>query len=53
MSTYKPEHKSYKADALKAAKELGYGDDVIRRLRNAKTDGEVERIMVTARKSRR
>ena len=53
MSNYAPKNKTYRADALKAAKELGYGDEVIRRIKNAKTDGEIERIMVTARRSMR
>ena len=53
MSNYTPKNKTYRADALKAAKELGYGDEVIRRIKNAKTDGEIERIMVTARRSMR
>lgn len=53
MNHYESSVEAYRADALTAAKELCYGDEVIRRLRNAKTEGEIERIMVTARKSRK
>lgn len=42
--------KRYKKFALKAAKELGYSDEVIERIKNAESDFEVSRIMTTARK---
>lgn len=43
----------YKKRALiRAAKDLGYGEDVIKRLETACTDGEAERIMKTARKKK-
>lgn len=43
----------YKKRALiRAARELGYGEDVIKRLEKACTDGEAERIMKTARKKK-
>lgn len=41
---------SYKKHAIKAAKNLLYGTDVIESLENAKTDAEITRIMKTARK---
>lgn len=41
--------KSYKQDALKAAKELLYGPKVISEIQNAKSDAEIERIMTIAR----
>lgn len=41
--------RAYRRGALKAAKELCYGDEVIRRIKNAKTSDEISRIMRTAR----
>ena len=41
--------KSYKSEAIKAAIELGYDVDVIEKLNKAKTDGEIQRLMITAR----
>lgn len=47
-------HKSnYKDEALKAAKELCYGNEVQKKIRLAKTDEEIERIMATARKTKK
>ena len=40
---------NYKIAAVDAAKDLGYGDDVVAKIWVAKTDGEVERIMRSAR----
>ena len=40
----------YKKQALKAAKELNYGNTVIRKIKAANTDGEIARIMMSARK---
>lgn len=40
----------YKAEAIIAAKELGYPKEVIKRLKKAESDAEIERIMVSARK---
>lgn len=39
----------YKDQALKAAKELCYGYEVMDRIRAAKTDEEIRRIMETER----
>lgn len=41
---------SYKRRAIKAAKELFYGKDVVRRLKLCTTEGEIEHIMHDARK---
>lgn len=41
--------KTYQGDAIQAAEELMYGDKVIERLKKATTEGEVCRIMATAR----
>ena len=45
------EEYNYKRRAIKAAKELCYKPEVINLLREAQNEKEVERIMVTARKS--
>lgn len=41
--------KRYKNQAVHVAKDLHYGDDVIDRIKVAQTEGEVDRIMKTAR----
>ena len=41
--------KTYKEDAIQAAKELMYDNKVIARLENAKTEADICRIMATAR----
>ena len=38
--------KTYKSSAIRAARELGYGDDIIKRLEAAKSSSEIECIMV-------
>ena len=43
------EFKTYKKDAVKAAEELRYGDNVVNRIKAAKTEAEIQRVMVTAR----
>ena len=40
----------YRRSAIQAAKDLGYRDYYINRLKVAKTEGEICRIMITARK---
>ena len=40
---------AYKHEALKAAHDLCYGDRVINKIKNAKSIGEISRIMATAR----
>lgn len=49
---YHNKHKTYRQEALKAAKELFYGPKVISEIQNAKSDTEIERIMNTARSGR-
>lgn len=44
-----PLFKVYQEDAIQAAEELMYGDKVIARLENAKTEADICRIMATAR----
>ena len=44
-------YKKYKDDAILAAKQLCYGDDVLSKLYKAKTDSEVSMIMKSARKN--
>lgn len=41
--------KTYKSEAIKAGIELGYDIDVIEKLNKAKTDGEIQRLMIAAR----
>ena len=46
------EFKTYKKDAVKAAEELRYGDNVVNRIKVAKTEAEIQRIMTTERHKR-
>lgn len=46
---YRSSLESYRAEATEAAKDLYYGTAVIERIKNAKTDREIQRIMITAR----
>lgn len=41
--------RSYRHNAIKAARELLYGEDIIVRLKQATTETEICRIMKTAR----
>ena len=41
--------KAYKSEAIKAAIELEYDVNVIEKLNKAKTDGEIQRLMIAAR----
>ena len=43
----------YRKEAMRAARDLCYGADVERDLRNAKTSAEISRIMATARKEKK
>lgn len=43
------ELKHYRKDAIKAAKDFYYGDEVIKQLKAAKSETEIERIMINAR----
>ena len=39
----------YKKEAIKAAKQLGYGKETKDKIRKAKTESEISRILITAR----
>ena len=45
-------NKTDKKRAIKAARELGYSMETLDKLRKAKTDNEIDRILKTARNSR-
>ena len=42
----------YKKQAIIAAKELGYGKDVLDKINKAKSETEIARIMATAREEK-
>ena len=44
---------SYKNKAIIAAKDLHYGDEVVKKIKAATNDAEIARIMNTARHERR
>ena len=50
ISSEKSEETSYKKQAIKAAEELHYSKSTISKLEKANTDGEIQRIMIGARK---
>lgn len=39
----------YRKEAAKAARQLGYGSKVVDQIKNAKSEAEIKKIMVTAR----
>lgn len=41
---------TYRAEALKAARDFHYGDHVVKELKEAKNESEISRIMTNARK---
>ena len=41
----------YRRDAIRASQDLGYPDEVREQIANATTDGEIHRIMTTARQT--
>lgn len=43
----------YKKRAIKAARDLNYGDDIIHKIKVAMTDNEILKIMMAARKESR
>lgn len=45
----KGEGSDYKKQALRAAKDFGYGDLVIDKIKASNSDNEISRIMATAR----
>ena len=44
---------NYKKQAMIAAEDLRYGNEVIEKIKAAKNDAEIERIMNTARHAKR
>lgn len=44
--------KPYRIEAARAAVELGYGMEVVKKIKAAKTDDEISRIMRDARRSK-
>ena len=46
----KDERYHYRDNAIKAARDLCYGGEVIKKIKAAKTEAEIERIMINARK---
>ena len=49
MTEAEKEFRQYKRKAIKAAKELGYGDEVIKQIGDSKTSDDICRIMKNAR----
>lgn len=49
MTEAEKEFKTYKRNAIKAAKELGYSDKIVKQVENGKTESEICRIMKDAR----
>lgn len=47
-----PGFKEFKKQAVKAAKDLLYGNEVVKQLEAAKTIAEMDHIMKTARKEK-
>lgn len=46
------EFETYKKDAINAAKDLRYGKTVVNKIRAAKNEAEIQRIMITERHKR-
>lgn len=46
------EHEDYRRQALVAARELRYGKKFIDRIKKAKDESEIQRIMITARREK-
>lgn len=42
----------YQVEAIKIAKDLRYGDKVIQKIKEAKTEWEVQQILTSARKEK-
>lgn len=49
---YAERFSNYKREAIRAAKDLLYKKDVIKKLENAGSESEIEHIMCSARKER-
>ena len=52
-SFHRDNEEDYRKQATIAAKELCYGNEVIEKIKAAKSDAEIERIMNAARHERR
>ncbi len=52
VKTMDEEFKTYKKDAIKAAKDLRYGWAVVDKIKSAKSEAEIQRIMTTERHKR-
>lgn len=50
-TTSNKKHVLYRNQAIKAAMDLNYGEEVLKQIINANTDNEIEHIMVTARRN--
>ena len=53
LRTDKKFRSSYRGKAIRAARQLGYSRDVILQIKNAKSDIQIERIMLQAAKDTR
>ena len=51
MRVVRESRSTYKKDAIKAAEELDYGPVVIKKLKKAKNEFEIARILIDARRS--
>ena len=51
MNTLRSIFTQYKKESLKAAKDLGYSDEVIEKIENAKNDSQISTIMYVAAKN--
>lgn len=52
VKTMDEEFKTYKKDAIKVAKDLRYGWTVVDKIKSAKSEAEIQRIMTTERHKR-
>ena len=50
---HRDDEENYRKQAMIAAKELCYGNEVIEKIKAAKNDAEIERIMNTSRHEKR
>ena len=50
---HRDDEENYRKQAMIAAKDLCYGNEVIEKIKAAKNDAEIERIMNTSRHEKR
>ena len=50
---HRDNEENYRNQAIIAAEDLRYGNEVIEKIKAAKNDAEIERIMNTARRKKR